>query len=623
MEDPLTGARHRLTVVGAGAAGSTTALLLARRGIATTVLERRTEPLQHPAAHVVNAPTLETWEGVDPDLAAVVAALSPPLEEITTIRWASELTDPIADLDIRGDDPQDLVRLRTLSPYLRSHVGQHQLMRELWAALDREPLVDLRLGSVVEDARPTADGGVEVRVAGSSAPLVSRFVVAADGANSVLRAGAGIRLEGPVLAHMGSAFVHAPGLYAPGEVRPLLTWIYRPDFTGVLIAHADDCYVLMTIYLHPEQEIARSGRTYWERTVPAVLGRDDVTIRSTGTWSMTSQLADRFRAGGLLLVGDAAHRFPHTGGFGLNSGVQDAENLAWKLEAVLDGVADDALLDTYEEERRPVIERFADYSVSNHFRLDEVTKPFGASNAALHAATRAVGRPPFSWLPGRVGAGVVERLTRLQLARTAGLHPSSRHSERLRAHVRRTVPDQIDHFVATGLEFGYGYRGRLVAQEPGEVPVVGDGVREYRPTTWPGHRLPHVPVVVDGSVAPIRHLVGERGLTLLTSSPSAWQARLDARREDLPVDVRVRAVELPADLDAEVGERLEVGATGAVVVRPDAHVVWRSDHGPDEAWADLVSFLTASWGPLFRGGPAPHAASSPDPTAPPTQESVR
>lgn len=593
-------AGQHLAIVGAGAAGSSLALLLARRGIATTVLERRTEPLQHPAAHVVNAPTLETWEDVDADLARSVAALSPPIEEITTIRWASELSDPIADLDIRGDDPQDLVRLRTLSPYLRSHVGQHQLMRELWTALEREPLVDLRRGTVVEDLRTTPEGSTQLVVAGGGAPVTSRFVVAADGANSLLRERSGITLEGPVLAHMGSAFIHAPGLYGPGETRPLLSWIYRPDFAGVLIAHADDCYVLMTIYLHPEQEIARSPRTYWERTVPSVLGRDDVTVRSTGTWSMTSQLATRFRSGRLFLVGDAAHRFPHTGGFGLNSGVQDAENLAWKLEAVLEGRADERLLDTYEEERRPVIERFADYSVTNHFRLDEVTKAFGVSNAALRAGTRAVANPPFSWLPGRLAAGIVERLTRLQLARTAGLDPASRHSDRLRAHVRRTVPDQIDHFVATGLEFGYGYRGRLLAPEPGEVPIIGDGVREYRPTTWPGQRLPHVPVLVDGEVVPVRRLVEPHGLTVLTLAPEAWRAWVAEHLADLPFPLVVRAVETADELDPEVLERLEVGPDGAVVVRPDVHVVWRTARTPDEAGRDLASFLATSWSPLWR-----------------------
>lgn len=593
-------ADQHLAIVGAGAAGSSLALLLARRGIATTVLERRTEPLQHPAAHVVNAPTLETWEDVDPALARSVAALSPPLEEITTIRWASELSDPIADLDIRGDDPQDLVRLRTLSPYLRSHVGQHQLMPELWAAVDREPLVDLRRAARVEDVRTAPDGSVELAVAGDPTPVRSRFVVAADGANSLLRERSGITLEGPVLAHMGSAFVHAPGLYGPGETRPLLSWIYRPDFAGVLIAHADDCYVLMTIYLHPEQEIARSPRTYWARTVPSVLGRDDVTVRSTGTWSMTSQLATRFRSGRLFLVGDAAHRFPHTGGFGLNSGVQDAENLAWKLEAVLEGRADERLLDTYEEERRPVIERFADYSVTNHFRLDEVTKAFGVSNAALRTGTRAVANPPFSWLPGRLAAGIVERLTRLQLARTAGLDPASRHSDRLRAHVRRTVPDQIDHFVATGLEFGYGYRGRLLAPEPGEVPIIGDGVREYRPTTWPGQRLPHVPVLVDGEVVPVRRLVEPHGLTVLTLAPEAWRAWVAEHLADLPFPLVVRAVETADELDPEVLERLEVGPDGAVVVRPDVHVVWRTARTPDEAGRDLASFLATSWSPLWR-----------------------
>lgn len=585
-------------VVGAGAAGSTTALMLARRGIRTTVLERRARPLEHPAAHVVNATSLEAWERVDPDLAAAIVAESPPLEEIRTIRWASRVGDAIADLDFVTGDPEELALVRTFSTYLRSHVGQHLLMPKLWDALEREPLVDFRRGVAVRGIDHRDDGTITVTES-NGASHATRYVVAADGANSSLREAAGIELDGPVLAHMGSAFLHAPGLYAPGETRPLLTWIYQPDFAGVLIAHADDSYILMTVYLHPAQEIARSSRTYWERTVPKVLGRGDVTIRSTGTWSMTSQLATRFRDRGLFLVGDAAHRFPHTGGFGLNSGVQDAENLAWKLHAVLAEGADDSLLDTYDEERRPVIERFAEYSVRNHFKLDEVTRPFGVSNKSLHGATRAVTRPPLSWLPPRVTAALMERGTRMQLARTAGLDPSSRHSERLRRHVVETVPDQVEHFVATGLEFGYSYRGGLTAPAAGAPPAVGDGVRHHVPTTWPGHRLPHVPVVDRGRVVPIRTLVRPTGLTLMTFDDAAWQAWAVERVAHLPVAVEVQPLTLPDDLPEVFTDRLEIGHRGAVVVRPDTHVVWRSLTAPAASGPELIDFLREAWAPRW------------------------
>jgi 2,4-dichlorophenol 6-monooxygenase len=587
-----------VVVVGAGAAGSTTALMLARYGIGTTVLERRSTPLEHPAAHVINATSLEAWERVDPGLAAAIAAESPPLEEIRTIRWAARVGDPIADLDFLTGDPDELALVRTFSTYLRSHVGQHQLMPKLWDALEREPLVDFRRDVAVAGLTHAADGSVVVTDrSGRTHP--GRFAVAADGANSALREHAGITLEGPVLAHMGSAFLHAPGLYAPGESRPLLTWIYQPDFAGVLIAHADDCYILMTVYLHPDQEIARSGRTYWERTVPTVLGRDDVTIRSTGTWTMTSQMATRFRDRGLLLVGDAAHRFPHTGGFGLNSGVQDAENLAWKLHAVLVDGADPSLLDTYEQERRPVIRAFAEYSVRNHFKLDEVTRPFGVSNKALYGATRAVTKPPLSWLPRRVTAAMMERGTRMQLARTAGLAPSSRHSERLRRHVENTVPDQVEHFVATGLEFGYGYTGGLTATERGSPRTIGDGVRHHVPTTWPGRRLPHVPIEDGGRVVPVRTLVRATGLTLMTFDAAAWETWTAQNLVGLPIAVVVQPLAVADDLPASIADRLEIGPVGAVVVRPDTHVVWRTSTDATESGDALARFLRDVWAPRW------------------------
>lgn len=607
MEDALTVPGPPVTIVGAGAAGSTLALLLARRGVATTVLERRRQSLTHPAAHVVNATSLEIWEKADPLLASTVAALSPPLSELGTIRWASDLHDPIADLNFL-EDADEVAAVRTYSPYLRSHVGQHQLMRELWAALDRAPLVTFVRGVEVEDLTVLPDGTQRVGLTSELGheDVDSAFVVAADGANSRLRDLARLRLEGPVLARMGSAFFRAPGLYPPGATRPLLTWIYRPDFAGVMIAHADDCYVLMTVYLHPGQEVAGSSRTYWERMVPTVLGRDhDVEIRSTGTWEMTSQVATSFRRGRLLLVGDAAHRFPHTGGFGLNSGVQDADNLAWKLDAVLRGEARTSLLDTYEQERRPVVERFAEYSVANHLRLDEVTKVVGVTNRSLMQATRAVSRPPLSWLPARLVAPLAERATRLQLARTAALRGTSAAGERARQHVVDAVPGQIEHFVATGLEFGYAYGGRLVDREPGAQPVVDEGVLRHRPTTWPGCRLPYVQLDDGRSV---HALVEDHGLTLLTFDTEGWQAWVEASAERLPVPVTVHEVR-PAGPRADAVGLLEVGERGAVVVRPDGHVVWRSAEPPLQSGVRLALFLHRSWGPVWSGAGARAAAA--------------
>jgi 2,4-dichlorophenol 6-monooxygenase len=355
-----------VTIVGAGATGCTLALLLARYGIASTVIERRSSSLNHPAAHVINARSQEIWRRAPPKLAAQIAALAPPSDEVSIIRWNTDLRGtPLGEIDLLSDREQ-VDRIQGHSPFLISHIGQHLLMPILWDALEQEPLIDFRRGSSFQDV--IVDGPrVTVHASGPQATdteIVSRYVIGADGANSRVRDALGIQMRGSVLANMGSVFFHAE-LF--GETsRPLLNWIYSPSFCGVLIAHANNDYVLMSPYLSKRQDIAANSRSYWARVLPQVIGEGVAfKIHSTGTWTMTSQTAENFAVDNVILAGDAAHRFPHTGGFGLNSGVQDAHNLAWKLAAVLEGRAPATLLATYECERRPVVERFAAQSVTS------------------------------------------------------------------------------------------------------------------------------------------------------------------------------------------------------------------------------------------------------------------
>ncbi|GAA5152445.1 FAD-dependent monooxygenase [Amycolatopsis dongchuanensis] len=581
-----------VVIAGAGPTGTTLALLLARHGIPSTVLERREQPLMHPAAHVINARSREIWHHASPRLAAEITALAPPNDTVNVIRWCSRLTEPLGEIDLLSD-PDRLAEVQAHSPFLITHIGQHQLMPVLWAALEREPLVDFRRGTAVTAIEAGADR-IAVRTAAET--LDAAYLVAADGANSVVRDSAGIPLRGPVLANMGSVFFHAPGLHPPGTVRPLLSWIYQPAFCGVMIAHANDDYILMTAYLHPEQEIARDSRRYWERTLPRVLGSTEVTIRSTGTWTMTSQTARVFRQGRLLLAGDAAHRFPHTGGFGLNSGVQDAHNLAWKIAAVLRGGAEDTLLDTYETERRPVVERFAEQSVANHFRLDEVTAPVGITNRVVRRATQALTHPLLSRVPPRALAWACDRLTPLQLKRTGVLLASTARGRRIRARVAAAIPGQLEHFVSTGLEFGYTYDGPLIHAET-PSPAGGDVVT-YRPTTRPGARLPHAMVRHEGTMRPVHDLLPHDGLALVTPDARAWEQALPPECP-LPLRVVSLAAASPAE-ERKLVELFEVGRHGAVLVRPDGHVAWRTTGTAAQATPELNRFLRDHWQPYWK-----------------------
>jgi 2,4-dichlorophenol 6-monooxygenase len=603
VEDAVTVDGEPILIAGAGATGCTLALLLARQGVHSVVLERREQPLLHPAAHVINARSLEIWHEASPELADEIAALAPAVETINIIRWCSRLTDPpLGEIDLLADHDQ-LVRVRTHSPFLISHIGQHLLMPVLWAALDREPLVDFRRGASVSGIEVDSDRVVaRVQQQGQVQTLESAYAVAADGANSAVRESARIPMRGKVLANMGSVFFHAPSLFGADTGRPLLTWIYQPDFCGVLIAHADDHYVLMTAYLHQGQQIARDSRAYWERLLPRVLQRTEgVAVRSTGTWTMTSQTASTFRRGRLLLAGDAAHRFPHTGGFGLNSGVQDAHNLAWKLAAILAGTAHDSMLDTYEAERRPVVELFAEQSVANHFRLDEVTAPLGVTNMAVHRATETLKRAPLTWVPDSIMAAVCERLTRLQTRRTGRLLTRGTRARRLREQLVRAIPAQLEHFASTGLEFGYSYGGPLIGREPNPQPLEGDGVVEYRPTTWPGSRLPHAIILSGNTIRPIHDLMMNHGLTLVTPDPDGWARAVHDIQDQTRIPMRVVGLRAATSGNQQtLVDLYEVGDRGAILVRPDRHVAWRTTEGAAEGRVHLDRFLKQSWCPFWQ-----------------------
>lgn len=135
-----------VVIVGAGAAGSTLALLLARHGVPSTIVDQRADTRLHPAAHVINARTLEIWHQASPALLRSLESVIPPIETVNIIRWCTGVrAAPLGEIDLLSE-PERLAEVRGHSPFLISHIGQHLLMPALWAALDEDPLIDFRRG---------------------------------------------------------------------------------------------------------------------------------------------------------------------------------------------------------------------------------------------------------------------------------------------------------------------------------------------------------------------------------------------------------------------------------------------------------------------------------------------
>ena len=182
-------------------------------------------------------------------------------------------------------------------------------------------------------------------------------------------------------------------------------------------------------------------------------------IHKITRWSVEAVMASAFRAGRVFLLGDAAHRHPPTGGLGLTSAIHDAQNLCWKVAAVLAGHASPALLDTYEAERRPVDERNAQRSLENavnHFAI----------GAALGISPRT--RPEQN----------MEQLRRMW----SGRPEDAGH----RSSVLRVMRAQSMEFSELNVEYGYSYQSAAVVPDGSAAPAPVDDIRVYRAVHPPG-----------------------------------------------------------------------------------------------------------------------------------------
>jgi 2,4-dichlorophenol 6-monooxygenase len=277
-------------------------------------------------------------------------------------------------------------------------------------------------------------------------------------------------------------------------------------------------------------------------------------IHKISRWTVDAVLASSFREGRVFLVGDAAHRHPPTGGLGLTSAIHDVHNLCWKLAAVLAGHAGEELLDSYESERRPVVACNAQRSLEN------------AVNHLAIIATAGIG-PEQS---------VEENWSSLR--RLWSEEPADADH---RAAVLRGIRQQSMEFNEHNVEYGFAHDSAIVPDGTPE-PDNPDDIRVYIPSTRPGSPLPHAWVEdADGNRRATKDLVLAGHFLLIAGEEGeAWcEAALELADDlDLPLDA-VRIGHLDGDLFDPRCTWLRqrgFGPAGAVLVRPDRVVAWRS-----------------------------------------------
>jgi 2-polyprenyl-6-methoxyphenol hydroxylase-like FAD-dependent oxidoreductase len=381
-------------------------------------------------------------------LAARVRAAGVPPQSAARISWRTSLTGPeIGHLDVISS-AEKLMRMAAQSPELPAICPQHKLEAILAGTLAGHPAVTALFGHVATDLELGQDG-VTVTVTGPGGPrrVEADYVLLAEGLRGRLRERAGIHeVAEPPLGRLLDLHFRADLRSWTGSA---IYWLAGTSVRGALITvdPAAGEWLL---------ELPEIGEPLFDRGVDrvglvrAALGpaAADVPVEllSVRTWTMgtTSVRRRRDATGRVLVAGDAATTFPPTGGFGMNTGIQDAHNLAWKLAGVLHGWAAPALLATYEAERRPVAAFNA--ARSEHNAL--LTKAFLVDHVGPLANDLAD--------PGETGDAARRKLLPL-------------------------IDEQRPHFDYPGQALGFRY---------GTEPVVEDIV-EYHPRFEAGARVPH------------------------------------------------------------------------------------------------------------------------------------
>jgi 2-polyprenyl-6-methoxyphenol hydroxylase-like FAD-dependent oxidoreductase len=248
-----------------------------------------------------------------------------------------------------------------ISPTAPACVPQDHLEPVLLEHLLEQPSARVWFGAEVMDVRQDA-GGVDV-ILRDGRQVRARYLVGADGGRSAIRSAAGIEMHGPDgLEAAVSALFRAPRLAEiTADKRYGAYGITHPQVDGILLpAGAGDRWMFGVILEDGQrpEEYDRARLAEMIRTASGDPGLE-VHIERSGAFSFAAQVAERFRSGSVFLAGDAAHRVTPRGGTGMNTAIRSAFDLGWKLAWVVRGWASEALLDTYEGERRPVAEHNA------------------------------------------------------------------------------------------------------------------------------------------------------------------------------------------------------------------------------------------------------------------------
>jgi 2-polyprenyl-6-methoxyphenol hydroxylase-like FAD-dependent oxidoreductase len=526
-----------ILIAGAGPVGLALAADLGRRGVPCLIVEQSDGPADHPRATALNARSMEFMRRFG--VADAIRRDGMPEDFPHTALYCTSLTGfEIARIERPHHGGHGASVDSPERPQRCNQIWLDPILRDLAASYG---CVSSRYRCRFETA--TAHGD---RILATIHDLVSdeRMTVAADylvdctGGHSPIRRALDIGMIGSTyLGYFLSVFVRAPELWthhAMGKAA-LINFVEPQGLWRNLVSlNGRDLYRFglrgKTYYDAPEQvDVDRLFTEVVGKSVP----HEIISVRR---WTARNVVADRYRVGRIFLAGDAAHLNHPAAGLGMNTGLGDAIDLGWKLAAVHNGWAGQALLDSYEIERRPVGQRnvgHADVSHSND--REQRPPPDIADDTPQGARARQM-----------LGAAIVATQT------------------------RKVITD--------GLALGYRYDPSPIIWPDGS-PAPEDTITDYHPTARPGSRAPHAFIAPGRSIL---DLFGNGFVLLRLGSAAPDASSIERAFAERHVPLTIETI-----VDPSVVALYE---RALVLVRPDGHVSWRADTPPNDplALADRV-----------------------------------
>jgi 2,4-dichlorophenol 6-monooxygenase len=563
--------RVPILIVGGGGAGLTASMLLAGLDVEHLLINSRPGTSDLPKAHVLNQRSMEILD--DAGVADLIEERGTPAEAMAATAFyagfggsAPDAGRRIAKLQCWGAGGAD-EHWRAASSRRQCNLPQIRLEPLLRARAEELSPGRVRFNHELIELSQDVEGvTATIRDNGDDREYEVRadYLIGADGGRTI-PAQIGVSYEGlGVISEAVTFHVSADFSNLAPDPDVLIRWIISPERGGGVVmvpmgperwGPDSEEWVIHLQYLVGDPRAASDEAVLAD--LHAGLGTPGLPmqIHRISRWTVDAVLASSFREGRVFLVGDAAHRHPPTGGLGLTSAIHDVHNLCWKLAAVLAGQAGAPILDTYGAERRPVDARNAQRSLENAVNHLAIIATAGVSPEKGAEENWASLRRLWSGEPGDAD---------------------------LRAAVLRGIRQQSMEFNEHNVEYGFAHESAAIVADGTPEPENPDDVRIHIPSTRPGSPLPHAWIEdIDGERRPIKDLVRPGAFLVIAGEEgTAWCEAAKQVADDL--DVPLDAVRI-GHLDGEFFDprctwlrRREFGPTGAVLVRPDRFVAWRS-----------------------------------------------